>query len=428
MSLPEPPAPHPLGPPLPPPEGASAAPDRRGAFRLLFFALVAVGAGNTMVTSAVLPPLARTLALPDWTVGAIFSLSALAWTVSSPFWGRMSSRWGRRRVAVIGLAGYGVSMLAFGLAGWAALAGWLTGWVAIFVAFLSARTLFGVFGSGTSPAAQAYVADRTHAQERTTELAALSSGFSFGAVAGPALAAALVAWFGLLSPFFFAAASAALIAWLIATRLPESRPPRRDTDPRADKGAWRDPALLPFLIYSTGLSVVSGVVLQTFPFALMDGMGVAGREASQFIAVAAGMGAMATLIAQLVLIPKLQPTNRTLMVWGGLAIAAGCALVPFSSDLAPLVMAQLAIGLGSGMARAGLSSGASLSCSAERQGAVAGLVVATSGMGYIVSPLLGPWVYEHVSRDAPFWISVSLLLAMTAYARWRTPEPPVRAP
>ena len=54
-------------------------PDRRGAFLLLFFCLLAVGAGNTMLTSAVLPPLTRELGLPDWTAGAIFSLSAAIW-------------------------------------------------------------------------------------------------------------------------------------------------------------------------------------------------------------------------------------------------------------------------------------------------------------------------------------------------------------
>ncbi len=85
-------------------------PDRRSAFFLLFFALMAIGAGNTMLIAAVIPPLTRDLGLPDWMAGAIFSLSALCWSLSSPFWGKRSNTWGRRRVAAIGLAGYSVSM------------------------------------------------------------------------------------------------------------------------------------------------------------------------------------------------------------------------------------------------------------------------------------------------------------------------------
>ena len=55
-----------------------------------------------MLTSAVLPPLTRELKLPDWTAGAIFSLSAAIWVVTAPYWGGKSNAWGRRRVAAIG--------------------------------------------------------------------------------------------------------------------------------------------------------------------------------------------------------------------------------------------------------------------------------------------------------------------------------------
>ena len=65
-------------------------PERRGAFRLLFFALMAVGAGNTMLITSVLPLLVRRLELPAWTAGAIFSLSAFLWVVTSPYWGKKS--------------------------------------------------------------------------------------------------------------------------------------------------------------------------------------------------------------------------------------------------------------------------------------------------------------------------------------------------
>ena len=81
-------------------------PDRRNAFILLFFALMAIGAGNTMLLAAVLPQLTREMAMPDWMAGAVFSLSALLWSITSPFWGKASNTWGRRRIAAIGLGGY----------------------------------------------------------------------------------------------------------------------------------------------------------------------------------------------------------------------------------------------------------------------------------------------------------------------------------
>ena len=77
---------------------------------MLFFGLMVIGAGNTMLIAAVIPPLTRELALPDWMAGAIFSLSALCWSLTSPIWGKQSNRWGRRRIVSFGLAGFGTSM------------------------------------------------------------------------------------------------------------------------------------------------------------------------------------------------------------------------------------------------------------------------------------------------------------------------------
>ncbi len=402
---------------LPPAPVSTTPPDRRGAFRLLFFALLAIGAGNTMIANAVLPPLARQLELPDWTVGAMFSLSALLWSITSPMWGSVSTRIGRRPVVAVGLAAYAVSMSLFGVFAWLALEGVLQGWLAIFLALLSARAIFGLMSSGTNPSAQAYVADRTGPNERTEEIAALTSGFSFGSAAGPAVAAALVAWFGLISPFIVSALSAAIISFLVYTRLPETRPPKsRAGQVRPRFTAWRSKEISPFLFYAVCLSLATGILLQTFPFALMDKLDVAGAEASQFIAVATTVGAMATIFGQLVIIPRLKPTNRELMVWGALSFVVGALLVPWSDALAPLVLAQLGIGLGSGMARAGYSSGASLAATPSQQGSVAGLVVSANGMGFIISPLLGPFLYEHASRQAPFIIAAVVMLAMAVFA------------
>ncbi len=395
--------------------------NRRGAFRLLFFALLAIGAGNTMLIAAVLPPLTRELQLPDWMAGAIFSLSAALWTLSSPYWGKRSNDLGRRPVAALGMAGYSISMLLFGLAAALALSGRITDAVTIFVLLLLSRSLFGLFGSGTNPAAQAYVADRTDRADRTEEIAAISSGFSVGAVAGPAFAAALVASLGLLSPVFIISALAAVIAWLIYTRLPEKSPPQRDLNLPAPiiagaKGLWRDPRVMPYLIYAVGLSLVTGVLTQTYIFAVMDKMGVEGREAAQFTGPAFSVGAMATLLAQLVIIPRLKPSNRTLMITGALALSIGALLIIPTRDFAVLVVAQFAIGLGQGLARPGFSSGASLAVGPELQGNVAGLVISANGMGFIVSPFFGPWMYEFVHPDAPFLLAAAILAGLGLYA------------
>jgi len=235
---------------------------------------MAIGAGNTMLIAAVIPPLTRTLGLPDWMAGAIFSLSALCWSLSSPFWGKRSNRYGRRRIAAMGLAGYSLSMFLLLMASWAAISELVTAPLAIFACLALSRTVFGLVGSGSSPAAQAYVADRTTPSERQGEIAFVTSGFSFGTVVGPAFAAVLVANFGLLSPMLITCLMAGIMAVLLWKFLPENRAPVEDaTKIEAVPGAiglWRSRNVLPFLAYAVTLSLVTGILTQVFVFAVIE--------------------------------------------------------------------------------------------------------------------------------------------------------------
>ena len=186
-------------------DGHMPAPDnRRGSFLLLFSTLIIVGFGNTMLL-AILPPLARRMSLPDTSVGWIFSLSALIWVFVSSFWGRTSDRTGRKPIIALGLGAYAVSMTFFGLI---CIVGvnHLVSPALIFIGLLLARAIFGAVGSASSPAGQAYVADRTSAAERTEELASLGSAFALGAALGPALAGVIAARVGPITPIFIVAA------------------------------------------------------------------------------------------------------------------------------------------------------------------------------------------------------------------------------
>lgn len=400
-------------------------PDRRGAFMLLFFCLLAVGAGNTMLTAAVLPPLTRELGLPDWTAGAIFSLSAAIWVITAPYWGARSNTWGRRPVTAIGMFGFAASMLFFAVSAMAALLGWISNWVLVFALLLTGRTLFGVFGSATNPAAQAYVADRTTREERTDEIATLTSGFTLGQMAGPAAAAALITAgsllspvIGLLAPVVVITVIATVIAVFVLFKLPEHREPRTDAGLARSgaKGLWRDPAIFPYLLYAVALSLVTGVLSQTFPYAIMDRMHVEGAASAQYTGPAMTMGAMATLISQLVLIPRMRLPIRSLMVYGAIMLSLASLFMVSARDFALFAFAQIMFGFGQGFARPGFSAGASLSVGSDQQGDVAGLVTAANGMGFVVSPLFGLWLYENVSDAAPFIFCTVLLGLMAVYA------------
>src|SRR4051812_31597890 len=131
----------------------------------------ATALGNTGLIS-VLPAIGRSIGIPDEMVVAIFSLSAIMWAFASPFWARASDRFGRKPLMMVGLSGFMVSMLLCGGVVSAGLRHLATP-VLIFAAFLVCRALFGLFGSASNPATQAYVADHTPRDERTQSMAML---------------------------------------------------------------------------------------------------------------------------------------------------------------------------------------------------------------------------------------------------------------
>jgi MFS family permease len=158
----------------------------RRDFTILFVVLMTVAAGNTAL-QAVLPAVGREMGLSDTLVTGVFSLSALLWAVTAPMWARVSDRRGRKPLIQLGLIGFVTSMTAFGLVVAAGLQGWL-GPAAAFAGLLLARAVFGLTGSASAPAAQAYVAERTAPEARTNALATLASAFGLGTVLGPAAA------------------------------------------------------------------------------------------------------------------------------------------------------------------------------------------------------------------------------------------------
>lgn len=405
-------------PPLPQTTSADArAPiGRNRQFRLLFLCLLIIGAGNSMLL-AVAPPLVRELRLPDSSVGWIFSLSALLWVFASPFWGRLSDRVGRKPIAALGLGAYAVSMGSFAIVVTLGLSDILAGaW--LFAFLMLARAIFGAFGSASSPAAQAYIADRTSPFERTEQLAGLSAAFAFGQAFGPAICAALAAKLGLVFPIALVAALAAAASFAIWRFLPENTAPQAER-PRSD---WRqslelarDRRLSGYLIYGFGLSVISGITVQVFGLFTMDRLDVSGAQATELSGVGFMVNALAFLATQMALLPRLKMGSNALMVWGAGLLAFGVAIQILSPSLGALLVALAIQGLGAGLARAGYAGGSSIAVRPEEQGTAAGLVVAVNGAGFIFSPLLGGVVYENLGMNAPLLVTVAILLGMLAF-------------
>lgn len=173
-------------PDVQPPHGA--LPLRR-IYLLLCGSLAAQALGQSAMF-AVLPSLGREVGLKEIQVGAIIAASSVVFFVASPLWGRASDRFGRRRVFVIGQIGYAIGGSLFAASFWFALEGWLSPMLAWF-AMIAARMTQATLMSASAPAAGAYIADITTANDRARGLARIGAANNLGSIAGPAVGAML---------------------------------------------------------------------------------------------------------------------------------------------------------------------------------------------------------------------------------------------
>jgi MFS family permease len=420
--------------------GLKASSLPRGEFAVLFVALLTVAAGNTALQT-VLPAIARVIHIPDMLVAIIFSFSALLWTFSAPYWARQSDMRGRRRLMLVGTLGFMVSMAGCGIAIYAGLQGWLVP-IATFALFATLRSLFGIFGSASNPAAQAYVAARTGEQDRTAALSSLASAFGLGTIIGPAVAPLFIlAPFGLAGPMFAFAAIAALVTLAVARVLPDDDPTHAtgqggsgapSSEPsvagsttgasvsaaaagRPKRLSIRDSRIWPFMIFGFVSGSIQAATGQALGFLVIDTLGGNALESQQEIAVIFMAGAFSTLLAQWALIPQLRLTPPSLMRWGTLIAAAGTAGIALAHDLHGLVIAFALVSLGYGLARPGFTAGASLAVSRAEQGGVAGAVTSVNGSCFIFAPAVGIGLYQF-GHTLTYWLGAAALLALSVYA------------
>jgi MFS family permease len=378
----------------------------------LFICLLSLGMGQSLFF-ALLPPIARDLGLSEVQVSAIFTLSAVLWVVMSPFWGRRSDVWGRKPVILMGLTGFGISTGGFGVLLVLGQQGVMP-LMTLYAMMIFVRAIFGLFGSGTPSAAQAYIADRTSREERTSGVAAIGAAFGMGTILGPGFAAVL-ATFHLLAPFFALSIFALGGAITIALFLPERR---RPTEIETERPYLKisDKRIRPFLFMGVAVSMIQAAVMQVAAFFVMDILLLDGAETAQLVGGGMMSMAIATLFAQLVIIPRANLSVRALLTYGiGFNIVGvGLLLIPMSVGV--FICALTLQGFGMGLMRPAVAAGGSLAVSPEEQGAVAGLNSSTAAVGIIFVPIIAMPLYL-ILPTGPFWIAFGLSIAMLLLSR-----------
>ena len=387
----------------------------RYARTILLLSLVSVGFGFT-VLFAILGPLGREVGMSELQISSIIAASSLVVFLASPRWGRLSDRWGRKRVMVIGLFGYACGNLLFASVFHLTLVGALLP-LAGYLLLMLTRVMHASVMSAIMPASSAYMADITSVATRTKGMGAVGAANNFGSILGPALGG-LLAGITLLTPLWVASGVALTTAIFVIFLLPDipKAVPASDLPAagRASKLSYFDPRILPYIVVGALMFMGMALVQQTLAFRFQDVLGLTAVETAQTFGIAMGCSAAASLASQIGLMQRmsLTPFQWLRIALPVLAIAFACLAMADSQSM--LMIAMVLQGAAMGLAGPAFMAGASLAVEPHEQGAVAGIAGSCGPLGFTVGPLIGGFFYQ-ISPDLPYWFTFAIYLPLLGF-------------
>jgi MFS family permease len=362
----------------------------------------------------IIAPLGRELGLSEFQVGTFSTAYALMQFLLAPYWGRLSERRGRKPILLMGILGFSISFFAFALAAQLGFSGSIgSGWV--YWLMLAARLFGGAFSSATLPTAQAYVADVTGSADRTAGMAVIGAAFGLGVVFGPAIGGAL-AGISLLVPVYFSATLALFNALFVWLTLPE--PERHVHFKQPPRLNFWDMRVLPLLVVALAISLTSVTMETTVAFSFQDRLGLSAKGTAKAVSIALVIYGLVAVFVQGFLIRKYKWPALG-MIRSGIPIAvAGFLTFVFGGGFSWLALALVLQGIGQGLAAPAVTAALSLAVGEGLQGAVAGLNSSAQGLGRMLGPLVGTWLYQNVSHTSPYVFSAGLLVFAWVLVMW----------
>ena len=356
----------------------------------LKFGLFAVGLGQSFAFVLV-PPLARDLGLSVIETSMIFSISAVAWAMTSTSWGRASDRHGRRNIAVIGLIGYSISIIAL-ITPLFLVEKNILDFVYLLPLLILGRLINGLIGSATRPAAFGYMADITSRSKRTKKFARLESSFLIGTIMGPMIGGFLFLYSKTL-PFYIFAMCGFIAAIGIYVTFPNKISLKEKSEHIISKLSFKDKSVWPFLLIAALSSLCQASLLQSIGFFITDVFSNE-KDLPLVISLTFVVLSISTVVSQYIFTDLMPIKNNKLLIYGTFLIMISYLMAALATSIALFYLAMMINGLGAGMFRPANASTLSLAQTPDNQGKAAGYLGSVMPIGHVLTPIVAMPIYQ----------------------------------
>jgi len=354
------------------------------------------------------PPLARDLGLSVIETSSIFAISAIAWAVTSASWGRASDRYGRRNIAIIGLIGYSVSIIAL-ITPLFLVEKNVLDFAYLLPLLVLGRLINGLIGSATRPAAFAYMADISDRSKRTKKFARLESSFLIGTIMGPMIGGFLFLYSKTL-PFYVFALCGGIAAIGILLTFPKNIKPKT-TEKVISKLSFKDSSVWPFLVLAALFSLCQASLLQSIGFFITDVFSTE-KDLPLVISLTFGLLSISTVVSQYIFTDLKPIANNKLLIYGTFLLAISYIQAGLSTSIALFYLAMMVNGMGAGMVRPANAAALSIAQTPDDQGTAAGYLGSVIPIGHILTPLVAMPIYQYAPHYLYYFSAFLCFIAL----------------
>jgi len=336
--------------------------------------------GYSMVLP-LLPNIVKDFGASDFFVGILISSNALTAMIFGPIWGKLSDKYGRKRILVISQAGTGLSFLILATSN------------SVYIIMFS-RILDGVFG-GQIPVVRAYISDITTPKTRASEMSKIMVGHVVGMIAGPIIGGLLGAinW---RYPAILASFLSIIAITLTLKVLIESMPKKRIADIKLrlatnennsdnNRSIWNKEVkirlLQIFLIF-----MITVMVNSCFPLFLDNRYGAGPSIIGSVMSVA---GIVVLIYAGVLMKPMLRKFGeKRVLIFGFILLIVIFLFFPYLTELWMVYLFIIPFAFCMSVVPPLIQSNLTKAIDADKQGEVSGWTSNIQSISQIIAPLV----------------------------------------
>ena len=381
--------------------------------RALLFAMFASSIPATLILP-MMPSLGEKFGVGAAELGLLVGIYPLMSMLASPFWGRMSDRFGRKPILVITLLGGAAAFVCFALS---------TSWVGL----LAGRAIQGLAGTPRG-IGFAVASDMAGDGERSSGMGAVTASMAIGFTIGPLMGGLLMgenpdswlgaarSWFDLpaggfshVIPSFFGALVNVISAFVIMLGFRESWTSTHRAEAKEDRAT----STTSFAVAITHASVIiailffllSGFIQGSLQFAFSLWADMARNWTAQDIAWAGAMIGLGFAIGSgAVLRPLIKRVGQEKTVLAGTLIDATglCIFLIFNHIPAIALIGLLVSALGGALWATTILGLLSRDIDPRDQGLALGVANGAALFGRVLGPAFAGWLAANMSPASPF--------------------------